>query len=104
MPDLKVPRAIRGDPDFAVTILPDQDLQRQVDRDARRSDHEWSAGFRIAEDQQFGWPHFDAGLFRLTAVIDQGKQLDALRLQDSFQFLNGFVHRVVAGYGYNSVL
>src|SRR6266487_7204011 len=57
VPRLKIRRAIVGDPDLAVTVLPNQDLERQIDRDRGRGNHEGSSGFRIAEYQKLCRPH-----------------------------------------------
>ena len=48
---LQVDGRVVGKPHSAVRVLPDEDLQRQIDGDARRGDHQWSPGFRVAEDQ-----------------------------------------------------
>ena len=102
MPALKVRRAIVGDPDFAFAVLPNQDLQRQIDRDAGRGNHERRSGFRIAEYQELGGPHLHSGSFRLTTVIDQGKQLDSFGLEYFLQFFNRLIDRMMAGYADDS--
>src|SRR5260370_28754869 len=104
MPDLKVPRVIVGDPDFAVTVLTNQNLERQIDSDRRRGNHEGSSGFRIAEYQKLRRPHVHAGLFRFTTVIDQGKELDSFGLKYFLQLLNGLIDRMAASYADDSVV
>ena len=91
MPGLQVCRAVIRNPDPGIGIFPNKNLERQINGDARRSNHERSSGFGIAEDQKLGRPHAHAGFFRLTTVIDQGKQLDPLRSQDFFEFLDRLV-------------
>ena len=41
---------------------------------------------------------------RFTAVIDQGKQLDALGFEDFLKLFDGLLHRVMARYVYDSCL
>src|SRR2546426_8042077 len=59
---LEVRGTIVGEPGPSLRILPHQDLQRQVDGDARRGKHQWRAGLRVAEGQPLGRRHFYSDL------------------------------------------
>ncbi len=47
--------------------------------------------------------HFHANLLRFSTVIDQCKQGNSFRLQDTFKPFNCFIHRIVAGLVHDSV-
>lgn len=104
MPGLKVSQAIVRDPDFTVAVLPNQNLERQIDRDAGRRNHQRRSGFRTAEYQKLGGPHLHSGFFCFTAVIDHGKQLYALGLEYLLDLLNRLIDQLFAGYADDSVI
>ena len=47
--------------------------------------------------KHFGGRHFQSGLFRFAAVVDDREQRNPFGLQDAFQSLDRFVHRVMTG-------
>ena len=50
MPLLQILGAVVREPDLPLSIFRDQNLERKVDSAAGRRQHQWSAGFRAAED------------------------------------------------------
>ena len=104
MAGLKGRGAIERDPDFAVIVLPNQHLERQVDGDGGRGEHQRSSRFRIAEDQELRGPHLHSDFFRFTTVIDQGEEFDSLGLENFFELLDGLIDRVVTGHADDSVV
>jgi len=100
----QVIRAVVRDPNLSLGVFPNQDLQRQVDRDARGRQHHRRPRLRAAENQQLcGW-HLHSYLFRLSAVINESKQNDPCGLQDALQHLDGFIDGVNAGNVDNSIV
>ena len=93
---LKIRGVIVRQPNLAVCVLPDQRLQRQIDRSRRRGLHQRRPAFGTAEDQQLRWPHRKADLRRLAAVVDQGEDHDALLLQEKLESLRRLVYGVLA--------
>src|SRR5712692_10324287 len=58
--DPQVGGAGRTDPYSTILTLPDERFEGQIKREERRSNHEWRATFRIAEDQHVGFLHREA--------------------------------------------
>jgi hypothetical protein len=58
----------------------DEDLEREVERGAWCCDHERRSGFGVAEDQQFGRAHGEAGGDGFAGLVDEAEEFDALLL------------------------
>src|SRR5579872_5875548 len=52
--NLQVGRIIEAEPNGACGVFPNEDLEWQINRDGRRSQHQGCAGDGIAEDQELG--------------------------------------------------
>ena len=63
---------------------------------ARSRQHQRRAGLRVAEDQELGGRHFQPHPSRFSAVVDQGEELHAFRLQDRLEFIDRLVHGAMA--------
>lgn len=93
---LYVVRTIVRNPNFPIAIFPNKDLQGQVDGNTRSSHHKKCASPWTSKNQQFGWKHVNSNLFRFSAVIDQRKESDSLRLQNILEPFHGLLYRVIA--------
>lgn len=89
VPPLQESRAVVRNPGRAGGVLPDQDLQRQVDGRAWRRDHDRRPGLGAAEDQQLGRAHRKSDPFGLAAVVDQREKCESLVAQDRLETLHG---------------
>lgn len=98
MPLLQILRAVVADPGFSLGIFPDKDLEWKVDSDAWCSQHQWCAGFWVAENQQLGGRHFHSHFGRFSAVINEREQCNSLGLENCLELLDRLFHRVVAGF------
>ena len=72
--DSQVVGAGRTNPYPTILTLPDERFEGQIKREKRRSNHQWRATFRIAEDQHVGFLHLEADAFCFSAMIDMGKE------------------------------
>ena len=79
-----------------------QDLERQVERGARRGHHQRRSRPRGAEDQHLRRAHRQARRRGFAGVIDEAEEFDALLLEQLQQTVNGLIDRVVAGNSLNS--
>lgn len=75
---LEVGGGVVREPNFAIGIFGDEDLQGQIESDAGRSEHERRAAFGIPEDEQLCVGHVQASFFRFAAMVDDSKELDVL--------------------------
>jgi hypothetical protein len=66
----------------AVSSFGDQDFEGEIQRGAGRGEHQRRAGLGIAEDQQLGAWHFQAGAGGFAAVVDDGEEFDASSFQE----------------------
>jgi hypothetical protein len=94
---LKVDGIVVGKPGFALWVFADEDLEREINGGGGSGEHEGSAAFWVAENKEFCVGHFEAGFFGFAAVVDDGKERDAVGLQDEFEFRDGFVDGMIAG-------
>src|ERR1700674_2188134 len=85
VPLLKVFRRIVGEPHFALLVVPCERFQWKIDRQPGRGDHQRRPAFRTAEDQQLRRAHGEAGLLRLTAVVDECKHRQAFLFEDRLE-------------------
>src|SRR6516225_227890 len=74
-------RRIVAEPDLAVSRLPDEGFQGQIDRYRGMGVHQWSTGFRITKNQEFRGPHLQANLGGLGLLVDPGKDFYSFRLE-----------------------
>src|SRR5215470_14098477 len=70
VPLLEEARAVVAQPHLAGVVLPDEDLERKVDRAPRRGDHERRPRPRIPEDEELGRSKRQPDLGGLAAVVD----------------------------------
>src|SRR5207237_7482948 len=98
MPLLQIGQAVVSDPNFPLSIFPDQNLERKVDRATGRRQHHRSACLWIPENQQLRGTHFYSCFYRCSAVVDQREQGNSLLLENPLELLDRFVHRVAAPY------
>src|SRR5580692_10664547 len=98
MPLLQIRGAVIGDPHLPGRVLPDKNLEREIDGDAWSGKHNWRASLRAPEDQQFGGRHFHSHLLRFSAMVNQREESYALRFQNTFEAFYRFIHRVIAMY------
>src|SRR5579859_7574365 len=87
------------DEGFAGLGFGDEDFERQVDCAAGSRDHKRRSGCGVAEEEQLGGAHGEAGRGGFAGVIDEAEELDAFFLQQRLQPRDGFVDGIVAGYG-----
>ena len=70
---LEIFGTIVGDPNFAASVLPDQDLQRKVNRDRGRCHHHRRAALWTAEKDELRRVHLEANFFGFAAVVHAAK-------------------------------
>ena len=97
-------RAVVRNPNFPLAIFPNKDLQRQVDGNTRSSQHKRCASLWTSKNQQLGRKHVHSNLFRFSAVVDQRKQSDSLRLQNTLEPFHCLLYRVIAQLVDDSVI
>ena len=93
---LKVRGAVVGDPDLAVGVFTDEDLQGQVEGGAGSGEHDGCAGFRASEDQEFSGRHGQADFLRFTAVVDESEEGDAFSGEDFLERLDCLIDGLIA--------
>src|ERR1700730_5791757 len=98
VPFLQVGSTIMSDPNFALSVFPNQNLERKIDGTARRRQHHGSARLWISEDEKFRRTHFQSCFSRFSAVVDQREQGNSLCLKNPSELLDRFLHRVAAKY------
>jgi hypothetical protein len=91
-----VVRAVVRNPNFLLAIFPNKNLQRQVDGNAGSSQHQRCARLGTAKNQQLSRTHAHSQLFCFSAVVDQCKQSDSLRLQNILELFHCLLDRVIA--------
>ena len=74
---------------FPVRLFGDEDFDGEVERCARRGDHQGCSALGIAEDEQFGRPHFETRRDGLAGMIDEAEELDAFFIQEGLEPLDG---------------
>ena len=79
---LEILDGVVDDPDLPIFILGDQDLERKIDRDGGRGDHQGSTSFWITEDNHAGGIHFQTGFFSIVAEMNSRENRETLRLDD----------------------
>ena len=94
---LEIWEGVVGDPDFALSIFPDEEFEGKVDGGGGGGEHDGSATFGIAEDEEVGGAHGEAGFCGFAAVVDEGKDGDMVGVEDGFEFGGGVVNGVTAG-------
>jgi hypothetical protein len=83
-------------PDGAVRALPDQHVERQLERDQRGGDHERCARRRATKDQHVRGLHRQANARGRAAVIDVCKHRQRFALEQRLESLQCLLHRVRA--------
>src|ERR1700693_6296527 len=99
---LQVVRRIVGQPHLALIVLPNQRLERHVDRCGWTFLHPWSAKSGIAEHDDSPCTQGQAILLRGICMVQAGKYHPALcstRINSRLEALNGLVSRVGAQSG-----
>jgi hypothetical protein len=91
VPFLKMGSTVVGDPDFSLSIFPNQNFEWKIDRTAGRGQHHRRACFRVPENQQLGRSHSHSRFYRFSVVINNREQRNSLRLQNRFELLDRFV-------------
>src|SRR5450432_342625 len=104
VPLFQIDRAVIRDPNFSLTIFPDQNLKREINRDTGCGQHYRRPAFGTSENQQPGWTHFQSHLFRFAAVVNQREQSNSLRLQDALELFYCLLNRMIARQIDNSVV
>jgi len=95
--------AVVGDPDVALGVFGDEDFEGEIDGAGGGGLHDGGAAFGIAEDEELGVGHGEAGLLGFAAVVDEGEDGDIFGLEDGFEFFDGGVDGVIAGDGDDAV-
>jgi len=85
-----------GNPGLSMGVLPNQNLQREINGDARGSEHKRRASLGAAKDQELCGTHFHSNSFGFATVIDQSEQCDTLGLQNMLEFVDSLVDRMIA--------
>src|SRR5262249_27994293 len=80
VPFLQILWAVVGNPGFSLFVFPDKNLQRQIDSNAWRSQHQWRPRLRTPENQQLCRPHLHSHFFCLATVVDERKKRNSLCL------------------------
>src|ERR1700724_286978 len=70
----QVEAIVDGHPNMLGLVLPDQDLERQIDRRFGRHLHHLGSGRWAAEDEQGGRPEPQTGALRLPCLVNHGEQ------------------------------
>ena len=94
---LEIGERVVGDPDFGLSVFPDEDFEREVDGAGGSGKHNGSAALGISENQEFGVAHGEPGFGGFAAVVNDSEDGDVLGVEDGFQFGDGVVDRVAAG-------
>src|ERR1035438_5514363 len=76
-------------------VLPNENLQRQIDGDAGSREHQRSTGHWVPKDQQLRWWHCQTGSLGLAAMVDHSKQGDSSFFQEPSHVINDPVYRVI---------
>jgi hypothetical protein len=97
---------VEGDESFAGgvlgEVLGDEDFEWEIKGGGWRGEHERGSRFGIAEDEEFGGRHFEAGLFGFAAVVNESEEGNAFGLEDGAEAFDGLVYGVIAGDGNDS--
>jgi hypothetical protein len=94
---LQVGRRVVRDPNLAVCIFMDQDLQREIERGAGGGEHDGGARLRASEDQELGGRHGHASFCCFAAVIHKSEEGNAFCSQGFGEGLHGLIDGVMAG-------
>lgn len=101
MPLGEVVWVVVGNVDGAIA-LPDQHLLGQVNGNAGIALHQGGTQFGVAKEQQANLGQFEPRIGGIGAVVDGGKQADALIAQDLSEAFAGFCHAVGTGFDLES--
>jgi hypothetical protein len=80
-------------PYTTIATLPNKDFEWQVQSQEGRSNHQWSASFRIAKDQHMSLPHHEPDTFGFLATIDVRKYVEVLAVYCFLQAPKGLSYR-----------
>ena len=93
-----------ADEDLACVVLPDQQLQGELDRERGTSDHELGEDLRVPEEDELRLRQDEAGLGRVAAVVDHGEDVEAERFDQSDRAPQDLVDAPVASQGDDAVV
>lgn len=100
----QVVRTGRTHPDLLfISSLPDKDFERQIKREKRGRNHEWSAPLRIAKDQDMGLLHREANPLRFSTVVNLGKDGQIPLTHRFLKAFQGLLDRKRTGSGHNTL-
>jgi hypothetical protein len=103
VPVVQIGKGVPGDSDIAcgkwIAAFGDEQLERQVDGDRRRGEHQRCAAFGVAEDHKLGGRHLQAYGRGLAAVVDDLEELDALGGKNGCEARYGVIDGVVGRDG-----
>jgi hypothetical protein len=89
---------------LAVGELGYEDAEREVEGGAGGGEHDGGAGFGIAEDEEPGGRHGEAGGCGFAGVVDEGEELDAFGGEEGLEAGDGFVYGEGRGAGLDAGL
>src|SRR6266487_839488 len=101
--DPQVGDAGRTDPYSTILTLPDERFEGQIKRQEWRSNHQWRATFRIAEDQHVGFLHLQADAFCFSAMVNMGKEGQLSPLDCLLEARQRLLDSKRAGSGHNAL-
>jgi hypothetical protein len=101
--DSQVVGAGRTDPYPTILTLPDERFEGQVKGQERRSNHQWCATFRIAEDQHVGLLHRETDSSCFSTVVNMGKEGQLPVVYSLLEAFQGLLYRKWTGSGQNTV-
>src|SRR5579859_6630749 len=81
-----------ADPHTAITALPDEGLEWQVESEEWGSNHQWSTRFWIAKDQHMRILHLQSDSFRFPAMVDMRKYAKVMAAHGFLQTLQCLLH------------
>src|SRR5712691_1269339 len=93
----------RTDPYPTILTLPDERFEGQIKGQERRSNHQWRASFRIAEDQHVGLLHREANSPCFSTVVNMGKEDQISVVYSLLEAYQRLFHRKRAGSGHNAL-
>src|SRR5215470_402544 len=85
-----------GDPGLITWILRHQQLERQIQCNGRRCEHQWGSRFGASEDDHFRWGHLKSRGRSLSAVIDDAEDFQSLAGDQSLNPLHRLGKRMQA--------
>src|ERR1700733_8784821 len=103
MPLRQPVRIVVGNPRLPGGVLPDQDLEGQIDADGLLRLHQRRAAFGVAEDQEIGRVEAQTDRSGAGRMIDMGEFCQALAFYLRLEPVHRFHWPVLARYGYQSL-